>query len=269
LVRSTKAEATDASGPVASITDIGLSQLIKLNRGIPRIHDAESIIYRITLEGDDDPKSAFTQDARQTIENAKGKSFDLRVVSLRAPREIDKPADVGEEFKTSNFYLKSDDDEVKKHAKAAVGKETDEWKKALAIEKWVHANLRNKNYSEAFATADQVARTLEGDCTEHAVLTAAMCRAVGIPSRTALGLVYTNAKGPSMGFHMWTEAYVQGQWMPLDATLGRGYVGPGHVKISDHSWHDTQSLKPLLPVVRVLGKLSIEVVSVNAKASPR
>ena len=29
-----------------------------------------------------------------------------------------------------------------------------------------------------------------GDCTEHAVLAAAMCRAVEVPSRVAIGLVY-------------------------------------------------------------------------------
>jgi hypothetical protein len=40
-------------------------------------------------------------------------------------------------------------------------------------------------------------------------------------------------------------------------------VGAGHLKIADHSWHDTQTLAPLLPVARVLGKLRIEVVSVQ------
>jgi hypothetical protein len=53
--------------------------------------------------------------------------------------------------------------------------------------------------------------------------------------------------------------------MPIDATLGRGFVGATHLKIADHSWHDTQSLKPLLPVMRVLGKLRIEVLEVNGK----
>lgn len=66
-----------------------------------------------------------------------------------------------------------------------------------------------------------------------------------------------------MGFHMWAEVLVRGQWFPIDATLGKGFVGATHLKISDHSWHDTQSLTPLLPVVRVVGKLSIEVLSVH------
>jgi hypothetical protein len=37
------------------------------------------------------------------------------------------------------------------------------------------------------------------------------------------------------------------------------------LKISDQSWHDERTLTPLLPVVRVLGKLTIEVVSVSGR----
>ena len=40
------------------------------------------------------------------------------------------------------------------------------------------------------ATAAEVARSREGDCTEHAVLLAALARARGIPARVAMGLVY-------------------------------------------------------------------------------
>jgi transglutaminase-like putative cysteine protease len=92
-----------------------------------------------------------------------------------------------------------------------------------------------------------------------------MCRAVGIPSRAAVGLIYVDdrRRGPVMGFHMWAEAWVDGRWYPIDATLGLGHVGATHLKIADHSWHDMQSLTPLLPALRVLGKVSIKVVSVN------
>jgi hypothetical protein len=83
-----------------------------------------------------------------------------------------------------------------------------------------------------------------------------------VPSKTAIGLIYADTKnGAVMGFHMWTEVWVQDQWVGLDATLGRGFVGGTHLKITDHSWHETHSLTPLLPLVRVLGKLQIEVVN--------
>ena len=94
------------------------------------------------------------------------------------------------------------------------------------------------------------------------MLTTALCRAEGIPARTAPGLVYVEKAGrPFLGFHMWTEAWIEGRWRGLDACLGP--VGVGHVKVSDHSWHDVQSQTPLLPVARVLGKMAIDLVSVE------
>src|ERR1035438_249253 len=77
---------------------------------------------------------------------------------------------------------------------------------------------------EALAPADHVARTLEGDCTEYSMLAAAMCRAVDVPSRTAIGLIYADVKGaPCFAFHMWTEVWIKGRWIPIDATLGKEY----------------------------------------------
>ncbi len=152
---------------------------------------------------------------------------------------------------------------MKQLALRAAGREGDPWKKACAIERWVFENMR-KSGSVEFTTASQLARNPAGDCRQHAVLTAAMCRAVGIPSRTALGLIYVQKdRGPVMGFHMWTEVFIGGQWLGLDATLGRGAVGPAHIKIADHSWHNTESLTPMLPVLRVLGKMSVEVLRVE------
>src|SRR5207245_9123611 len=102
---------------------------------------------------------------------------------------------------------------------------------------------------------------LAGDCTEHAVRLAAMCRARGIPSRVAVGLVYVPNLS-SFGGHMWTEVYVKGTWIPLDATLGKGSVAADHIKFADSTFSDEGESAPLtsfLPMVSVLGKLKIEV----------
>jgi transglutaminase-like putative cysteine protease len=113
------------------------------------------------------------------------------------------------------------------------------------------------------ATSDHVAKTLKGDCSEYSMLAAAMCKAEGIPARTAMGVVYVDKgtdKEPELAFHMWTEVYAKGQWLGLDAT--RGAVGPGHIKITDHSWHNVEDFKPLLPVTGfILAKPKIEIKS--------
>lgn len=67
---------------------------------------------------------------------------------------------------------------------------------------------------------------------------------------------------------MWTEVFVKGRWVPLDAVLGQGGIGATHLKIADQSWHEVRTMAPLIPIVRVLGRLSIEVVRVENIAKP-
>ncbi len=263
LHRTTQELARARGGPIARVTDIGYTQLIPLNRRIDRPYDTKSAVYRITVTGDDEPATTFAHDGRQEVKNVDGNTFELHVRANPKPEPKGSATKIGDEFLESCYFINSDDARVQKLARSAVGDAVDPLEKARRIERWVHQNMVNKNFTEAFATSDHVARTLEGDCTEHAVLAAAMCRAVGVPSRAAVGLIYVDGRKPVMGFHMWAEAWVNGRWLPIDATLGRGHVGATHLKIADHSWHDTQSLTPLLPALRVLGKVSIEVVRVE------
>jgi hypothetical protein len=62
-----------------------------------------------------------------------------------------------------------------------------------------------------------------GDCTEAAVILAALGRAAGIPTKVANGLVYSREKyhGVSNAFlpHSWTLAYVDGEWLSFDLAL--------------------------------------------------
>jgi transglutaminase-like putative cysteine protease len=254
-----------ATAEVETVPDILANVNIPLNRTIANPTATRSVVFRITVKDDDDPTTALAQDARQEIKNARGSSFELHVKAIRSPQKVEKPdAAAREEYLKSCFYLKCDDARVKAQTEEAVGEETDPLKKARKIERWVCDNVRNDNHVP-FVPADQVARLLKGDCRQHAMLAAAMCRAAGVPSRTAVGLVYTTdaQSKPLMAYHMWTEVWVQGQWLAIDPELGQGSIAATHVKIADHSWHDTHSVTPLLSVARVLDKLSIEVISVN------
>jgi hypothetical protein len=61
------------------------------------------------------------------------------------------------------------------------------------------------------------------DCTDAAVLLAALGRAAGIPTRVASGLVYSREEyhGVSNAFmpHSWTLAWVDGKWRSFDLAL--------------------------------------------------
>lgn len=261
LYRTTKAFALSPSGTAPAL-DLGISHYVRLQRRIPQPHDTTSAVYRITIRDEEDAAGSFSQDGRQAIKNVQGNALELHVRAEGGTGDGAKP---GAEFTQSSYFIASGDSKVQELARKAVGFEKEPWKKALKIEKWVHDNMR-VTASEGLAPADQVARTLAGDCTEFAMLTAAMCRAQGIPSRTAMGLIYADVRtGPVFAFHMWTEVWHDGRWTALDATLGLGHIGAAHLKISDQSWHDERTLTPLLPVVRVLGKLAIDVVRVEGR----
>lgn len=263
LYRTTREQALSPAAAAAVATDIGLSQLVPLKRAIPAPYETTAARYRITVRDDDDPASTFTQDDRQRVLDVRGNSFELSVRASAVRAGAAQAEAPGPEYLQSSYFIASDDARVRELARLAVGAERDPWGKALRVERWVHDHMRSRTH-EALATADHVARTLEGDCTEYAMLTAAMCRAAGVPSRTAVGLIYAVVQGrPAFAFHMWTEVWARGGWLPLDATLGRGYVGATHLKIAAQSWHETRTLTPLFPVVRVLGRVSIEVVGVE------
>ena len=93
------------------------------------------------------------------------------------------------------------------------------------------------------------------------MLLAAMLRAKNIPSRIAVGLVYVES-AESFGGHMWTEAYLNGAWIPLDATLGRGGIGAAHIKLAESSLADDAPVMvtAFMPMMEVLGKVKIEVL---------
>lgn len=257
LFRSTKAIALGPA-PIATLTDIGVGQYVRLKKRIARPYDTREAVYRITIKNDEDPGSSFSRDARQQVKNVRGQSFELHVKTDALADQTDKTP--GPEFTKSSYFINSADAKVKQLARQAVGNERDPWQKVQRIEKWVFKNMVPVN-DEAMATADHVARTLKGDCTEYAMLTAAMCRAEGIPARTAIGLIYADvSEGPVFAFHMWTEVWIKGRWLAIDATRATGYVGATHLKITDHSWNDTRTLTPLFPLVRVLGRVNIEVL---------
>jgi hypothetical protein len=154
--------------------------------------------------------------------------------------------------------IESDAAEIVELMKKAVGDETDASAAAQRIETFVRRHIRKKNLSVGYATALEVARSREGDCTEHAVLTAALCRAGGIPARVVVGMAYAETFGNKTRVfvpHAWTQAFINGQWISLDAALqgfdsGHIALGVGHGDPDD-----------FLNVAMTLGNFTITAVN--------
>src|SRR5262249_2297261 len=112
LYRTTKAIAqVDIAAP-ALLRDLGLTTLIRLNRAVPRPHAARSMVYPITVEGDDAPSTTFTKDARQQVKNVEGSTFELHVRAVRRPRPKEDPPKAKPEFLASSHFLDCKDERI-------------------------------------------------------------------------------------------------------------------------------------------------------------
>lgn len=139
--------------------------------------------------------------------------------------------------------------------------------KAEALRRLVHRHIRRKTLDVGFATASEAARTREGDCSEHAVLLAAVLRASGIPARAVAGLIYADEFAGAkdiFGYHMWTQALVEVdgalRWVDLDATFPAGIpMDATHIALAVSDLSDDDPTAGLLSVATVMGRLAIEV----------
>jgi Transglutaminase-like superfamily len=79
-----------------------------------------------------------------------------------------------------------------------------------------------------FEFASEVARDRKGDCTEFAVLTAALARAAGAPARVAIGVVLISGESGNGAFgHAWAEILEGDRWVVADAAL---HKAPGAIR---------------------------------------
>jgi hypothetical protein len=267
-IRTTKARAQ--GGASSGAADLGLSTMVRLERPLTGAHRTRRIRYELTLSGDpglpeNDPAQVFRSGPLQQLKATGPNAAEMTVTSLR-PGEANSqgPSQYppGDADKQPNNLIQSDHPLVVQMAREAAGKETDPLKVALALERYVRTNVRVKNFTQALATAADVAQTREGDCTEHAVLLAALARANQIPARVAIGLVYVEHL-QGFGYHMWNELYLNDAWIPFDGTLGQGGTGAAHLKLAHTHLAGGDSLSAFLPVAQVLGRLKIKILEVE------
>jgi len=242
-------------------TDIGYQTLVKPDKAIPNAHTASSVTYRLTFD-DAAGAESLPEATYQRILSRDKNTLLVKEQSSQPSGAPSSEKSAGPEFLDSNTYIQPDNPKIKKVAEEVTNGAKSTWEKATRLEKWVADNMTNQDFSIGFAPSSEIIDTRQGDCTEHAVLLAALCRAVGIPSRVAMGLVYLESS-QSFGYHMWTEVYIDGDWYAIDGTIGQGKIGGGHIKIADGSLKGVDANSTFLPIFKVIGKLKINVEKVN------
>ena len=213
--------------------DILVHALVAAPRAISAAERAGGI--RLTLSPTDRGAALqFATTDEQKVASAHG-ATQLSIMPLaddaRGTTGAPQPAD-----SLPNDWLQSDAAEVVALAHRGVGDARTPADKMQNLENFVRGFIRNKDLSVGYASALEVAKNPEGDCTEHAVLLGALGRAVGIPTRVVDGLVYVDQyAGGTHVFvpHAWAQAWVGGHWRSYDAAL-HGFDA-GHVALSTGS----------------------------------
>ena len=95
----------------------------------------------------------------------------------------------------------------------------------------------------------------QGDCNEHTVLYVALARALGLPARTAVGLVSIEGR---FYYHAWPEVWLGNDWVAVDPTLGQYPADATHLRFL------LGGLARQLELVRLIGRLELEVVETGA-----
>ncbi len=166
-----------------------------------------------------------------------------------------------------NSYFDTQDALLRRLADQAGGpSDTEPVTVAWQLRDFVADYINKKDMKVGFATAAQAARTREGDCTEHAVLLAALGRVRGLPSRTVSGLVYIpeyQGQENVLGFHMWTQFFFNGQWMDFDSALTDGAEPYWRLGLVASDLDEVSLSDFTLELARWMSELKITVASVD------
>jgi hypothetical protein len=235
------------------VLDLIDKMIIPSPQPINNISNVESVTYYLSPKPQTNPKTELTvketikletipSTDNQTVKNAGSGKVVITVKPVQMPKGVKLPYSGSDkkalEALKPTRYVQSDNEKIISLSKKAVGNSTDATEAARKIEEFVSKYVENKSLSVGYASAVEVADSKQGDCTEFAVLTAALCRAAGIPAQVVVGIAYVDEWGGfrnSFGGHAWTQVYIDGKWVGLDSAFkstGRGGFDAGHIALA-------------------------------------
>jgi transglutaminase-like putative cysteine protease len=227
VVRETPGQAQALAVPGQVQTDLLEAAALVPTKPV-RIDDPTTVArLRVRIDGIEGFGRADLQGAGQTL--------DGTTIEVRDPRDL-RPAPRTEDlapYLRAEPFIESDAPEILTEAQKAVASATRPRQRAERLVRYVHSILEKKP-TVSIPSALEVLRTRVGDCNEHTALYVAMARALGIPARVAVGLVYLRG---AFYYHAWPEVWIaegrdRGLWLPVDPTLDQFPADATHVRLA-------------------------------------
>ncbi len=175
--------------------------------------------------------SGLPSDGHQTVAKD-GASWTVDVhpekrekgVSIYAARQA-KP-----QWAKPGLNIPSESAQFAKVARQVVAGRTTVVEAADAVQAWVYAQMTPNAGIGVLRDATEVLKTKEGVCRDYAVLTAAVLRAAGVPTRMVSGLVSWDG---TFYYHAWCEVWDGARWLGVDSTTPDRQLAANHVKLAD------------------------------------
>ena len=250
-----------------AVSDRMRLDLLQASSVVPRtakpIDDPGGVVsMRLRLEGVD--LAAAGVDALDGgVQRVTGDVVELRnpatLVATRRDTDLAK-------YLAPEPFIESDAPEIVAEAKTAMlGVTGGNRERAERLTRYVNGLLEKKP-TVSLPSAREVLRTKVGDCNEHTALFVAMARALGLPARIAVGMVYVHG---AFYYHAWPEVFIEegnerGVWMPVDPTLNQFPADTTHLRFT-RGGLDKQSA--ILPLIGRL-KMTVEDVEMAPSATP-
>lgn len=240
---------------------------ISPGREIPGARTLDRATYLLSVP--DGELAEIPETGSQKVERVDERTARVTVNArvFTAAGEVDTAA-----YTASSSMLDTTDEVVRELTERALdGVGADKAARAEALRRFVYRHIRKKSLGVGFASASEVARSCEGDCSEHGTLLAALLRADGIPSRVVSGLIYVDSFAGAeavFGYHMWAQALLEidGEmcWVDLDATLpGALDYDATHIALGVSALKDGEAINGLIQIAPMLGRLAISVESLD------
>ena len=231
--------------------------MVQLPQSLTRQARSRPITYVIKATGDKPLHFARTGEQQSAL--AADGTWRVTVSNAHPGGEgPPEPADT-----QANDWLQSDNRRLRQLAQKESRGTDDDAQRMLALQGFVGRYITRKNLGVGYASALEVMHNREGDCTEHAVLLAALGRAIDIPTRVVTGLVYADhyaGRDHVLVPHAWVQSWVDGRWRSFDAALGGFDTGHIALETGDGDpWH-------FFSAINTLGRIRVQGVSSKAAA---
>jgi hypothetical protein len=146
-------------------------------------------------------------------------------------------------------FVQSDNHQIKAVVDKILGKGDLPFDKVKKIMAWMRENIERRpvlSLPDALSTLQNKA----GDCNEHSVLTAALCRAAGVPARVEAGVAHVNG---AFYYHAWNQVFI-GDWVTVDSLFGQIPADVTHIGFARGTQEEQVN------ILGLLGKLQIKVL---------